>query len=64
MFLHGVKFDFALHSSDLIIVLPGARCTSAFSIPCPDDPLCALTVSSVAGFAMRRVSPEYRDSPV
>lgn len=64
MFLHGVKFDFALHSTDLIIVLSGARCTSALSVPSLDNPLYALVVSSVAGFVMPGVSPEYRDSPV
>lgn len=63
MILHGVRFDFALHSSDLIIVLPGARCTSALSVPCPDDSWCALSAWIVAGFVMQRVSPEHRGFP-
>ena len=63
MFLHGVRFDFASNSSDLIIVLPGALCLSALRVPCPDDSWCALFAGIVAGFVMRRVSPEHRGCP-
>ena len=63
MFLHGVKFDFALTNSDLIFVLSAGRCLRALRVPCPDDSQCALFARIVAGFVMRRVPPEYRGFP-
>ena len=56
MFLHGVRFDFALNSSDLIIVLSAGRCLRALRVTCPDGSWCALFARIVAGFVMRRVS--------
>lgn len=63
MFLHGVRFDFALNNSDLIIVLSAGRCLRALRVTCPDDSWCTLFARIVAGFVMRRVSPEYRGFP-